>query len=505
MHSPDQGVRMAEGIENPNIPTRMTRWIENLPSPRFGGASALAATLGIAGAAWLLRIALDSALPPGFPYVTFFPAVVLTAFLFGVRLGTLSAVLCGAVAWYFFIEPIYSDGVAGKHVALGLYAFVVITDLALIHGMQVANRQLRKEREISRELAAAKEQIVQELQQQITERWQAVEALRESEVKTRLATHTAGIGLWQWHVETDEVRWDSTMFDLYGMQPTPKGVVQYADYIASLHPEDAAAQDQILRETVSNCSESARDFRIRRGDDGSVRHLRAVEVARAGADGKTEWVVGTNLDITDQVNRERHVQLLLGEVNHRAKNLLAVVLSVAKRTMGTNHEDFMTNFAARIQSLAAGQDLLVEKQWRGVELHALIRAQLSHYKDLIGHRITVTGDDIALSSSAVQAIGMTIHELVTNAGKYGALSNDRGRIALNWHAKGAAADRFVMTWQETGGPPVQPPARRGFGSIVTGDMVRMSLDAEVESDFAPSGFRWKLTCSVNNITEQDDA
>lgn len=97
---------------------------------------------------------------------------------------------------------------------------------------------------------------------------------------------------------------------------------------------------------------------------------------------------------------------------------------------------------------------------------------------------------------------MTIHELVTNAGKYGALSDDCGRINLNWHLEGAAADRFVMTWVETDGPPVTAPTRKGFGSTVTGEMVRMSLDAEIESDFAPSGFSWKLTCAIDEIIEQ---
>ena len=502
MASEQQAESGTERGRDRSVSGRVTRWIENLPSQRLGRTSALAATLGIAGAAWLLRIALDDALPPGFPYLTFFPAVVLTAFMFGARLGSLSALLCGLVAWYFFIHPTQSFNLAGKEVALGLYVFVVATDLALIHGMQIANRQLRKERELSRDLADAKEQVVRELQQQVTKRKLAVDALRESDVKTHLATRTAGIGLWQWNTGTDEVRWDDTMFELYGMPPTADGSVNYSDYLARVHPEDAPEQDRILRETVRNCSESTRDFRIRRGDDGSVRHLRAVEIARAGLDGKTEWLVGTNLDITDQKNRESHVQMLLGEINHRAKNLLAVVLSVAKRTHGTNHAEFMANFAARIQSLAAGQDLLVEKEWRGVNIHELIRAQLSHYKDLIGRRILLSGEDLALSSSAVQAIGMTIHELVTNAAKYGALSNDCGRITLNWHLEGAASDRFVMTWVETDGPPVTAPTRTGFGSTVTGDMVRAGLDAEVKSDFAPSGFSWKLTCAINEVIEQ---
>lgn len=482
---------------------RLTRWIEALPLTGVSSTVRLAITIGLVAVAWAARALIDDALPPGFPYVTFFPAVVLTAFVFGVRMGTLSALLCLIISWYYFVPPLYSFRIAGAEVALGLYIFIVATDLALIHGMQVANQQLLRERQISRDLAAANQQVVDELQRRDAERLQAIEALRESEVKTHLATETAGIGLWQWNIASGKVRWDNTMFELYGLAPTADRSVDYADYLARVHPDDVAEQDRRLRQTVRDCSRSLREFRITRGDDGSLRYIRAVEVARAGADGTTEWVVGTNLDITEQINRERHVQLLLGEVNHRAKNLLAVVLSVARRTSGSDHATFMTNFAARIRSLAAGQDLLVRNEWKGVQLDALIGTQLGHFKDLIGKRIILSGENTALSSSAVQAIGMALHELVTNASKYGALSTDGGAVALSWQRIcDPAGDRFEMMWTESGGPPVTAPTTSGFGSIVIGEMVTMSLDADVTSAFDPAGFRWSLNCPIGNIAEQ---
>jgi two-component sensor histidine kinase len=497
---------MIDTIPERGNESRVTRWIENLPLTRYGLPFNFVTTLVIVGLAWGARLLLHDALPAGFPYLTFFPAVILTSFLFGSRLGSLSALLCGALAWYYFIPPFNSFTITGNEVALGLYVFVVGTDLALIHEMQKANQQLRQERQLSQNLAAAKAQVAEDLQKRAEERMQAVVALRESEVKTQLATQTAGIGLWQWHIPTGNVHWDNTMFELYGVTPTPEGSVRYLDYISSVHPDDAADQDTVLQRTVAQCAESTREFRIRRGDDGRVRHLRAVEIARAGPDGTTEWVVGTNLDVTEQKSRERHIQLLLGEVNHRSKNLLAVVLSVAKRTSGENHNAFIKNFEARIQSLAAGQDLLVKNEWKGVGLKALISAQLGHYKDLMGDRILLSGDDIPLSSTAVQALGMTIHELVTNASKYGALSADYGRINLDWRrVHGDIGDRFVMTWVESGGPPVAAPTRRGFGSTVTGDMVCASLDAEVVSEFAPSGLSWKLDSPLSAIVEQESA
>lgn len=478
----------------------LTDWIERLPlaGTLFGSVG----TLAIFALAWLLRVVVDPALPSGFPYVTFFPAVIVTAFLFGARLGAVSALLCGIVAWYYFVPPIRSFQVDGAGVALCFYIFVVATDLALVHGMQLANQYLISERALNRELSAAKEQMVRELQERVTERREAADALIASEVKTRLATHTAGIGLWQWNVSTGQVRWDSTMFELYGLAPTADGAVQYSDYIASVHPDDAARQDVTLKDTVTRCGESEREFRILRGSDGKVRHIRAVEIARAGTDGKTEWVVGTNLDITEQKNREIHIQLLMREVNHRAKNILGVVMSVAQQTHGADHAEFLQNFLARLQALAAGQDVLVQNEWGGVQIQALVRAQLSHFKDLIGDRITLAGDEVRISPSAVQTIGMAIHELATNASKYGALSNDRGRITIGWqHINGIGSDRFVMTWTESDGPPVVSPKRLGFGSTLTGKVVKMSLSGEVAADYAPSGFSWRLDCPADNVIE----
>ena len=484
-------------------PGRLTGWVIRLPLADQNPALQTVGTLVIFALAWFLRVETAPMLPPGFPYVTFFPAVIITSFLFGVRFGLMSALLCGLTAWYYFIAPAYSFTIVGKQLALGFYVFVVATDLLLIHGMQAANRQLIMERQLNLDLANAKADLVLELEQRVAERKAALDELRESEIKAHLATETAGIGLWQWHVPSGHVTWDKTMFDLYGMPSTEDGVVTYSDYIASLHPDDAASQDAVLQDTVDTCSASKREFRIQSRDGGEVRNIRAVETARAGADGKTEWVVGTNLDITEEKNRERHVQLLMGEINHRAKNLLAVVLSVASQTRALDHAEFMKKFAARVQSLAAGQDVLVENEWKGVSLDALIRAQLSHFKDLIGPRINMSGDPVQMSPAAVQTIGMAVHELATNAAKYGALSNIEGRIDISWEKQsGETSEHLVVTWIESNGPTVFPPKERGFGSMLTGKIVEMGLNGQVTASFAPSGFSWRLDCPLEHVSER---
>ncbi len=139
----------------------------------------------------------------------------------------------------------------------------------------------------------------------------------------------------------------------------------------------------------------------------------------------------------------------------------------------------------------------------GVDLEKLIRSQLAHFTDLIGVRIDLRGPPLSISASAAQTLGMALNELATNAGKYGALSNSAGRVEVAWNLEdaGDGAERFVMSWRESGGPPVTKPAWTGFGSTVISDMTRMSLDADVDLDFAPGGLTWRLRSLGDKILE----
>lgn len=154
------------------------RWLELFPIARDRPLLGVTATLAIVAAAWQLRIVADPLLPDGFPYVTFFPAVIVTAFLFGVRLGSLAALLCGLLAWYFFIPPARSFMLThGAGFALAFYVFVVATDLALVHWMQVANRYLAQEREVNRTLAGTREMLFRELQHRVSNNLQVAAGL----------------------------------------------------------------------------------------------------------------------------------------------------------------------------------------------------------------------------------------------------------------------------------------------------------------------------------------
>jgi two-component sensor histidine kinase len=201
--------------------------------------------------------------------------------------------------------------------------------------------------------------------------------------------------------------------------------------------------------------------------------------------------VGTVQDITERKEREERERLLVREMNHRVKNILSVVDAIAHQTAAKNPEDLVERFSERIRALSANQDLLFRNEWKGVDIEDLVRAQLSHFADLIGSRIAVRGPKLRLKAAGAQAIGLALHELATNAGKYGALSADTGRVDVSW---GTDADTFTMNWTEREGPPVSAPKRSGFGTTVMKAMAEHSVQGTAELDYAPSGLTWSLTC-----------
>lgn len=205
--------------------------------------------------------------------------------------------------------------------------------------------------------------------------------------------------------------------------------------------------------------------------------------------------IGTALveaaDLREQA--EQQILLLMREVNHRSKNMLAVVQAIARQMPAEDPKLFVRQFSNRIVGLAASQDLLIESNWQGVHVADLVRSQLALFRELIGTRIEITGPLVRLQPPAAQAIGMALHELATNASKYGALSDDNGKVGVTWHLEGLGETReFVLIWTEKGGPPVKPPSRRGFGYTIMVAMVEKSLDAKVSIEYAESGLVWKV-------------
>jgi PAS domain S-box-containing protein len=205
-------------------------------------------------------------------------------------------------------------------------------------------------------------------------------------------------------------------------------------------------------------------------------------------------------DMTERKRFEKHIQLLMNEVNHRAKNLLSVVQAVARQTARTaDPATFASLLSERIQGLAASQDLLVKNRWTNVGVSELVQAQLSHFNSMFGTRVVIEGPPARLSPAAAQGIGMALHELTTNAVKYGALSNANGRIRIYWENVAAAEPLFVMHWLEEGGPAVVVPTRKGFGNRVIERMAEGAVDGKVEIEYRSTGFYWKLTTRSANL------
>jgi two-component sensor histidine kinase len=209
---------------------------------------------------------------------------------------------------------------------------------------------------------------------------------------------------------------------------------------------------------------------------------------------------GTVQDITERKEREEKERLLMREIDHRAKNMLSVVASVAHQTAARSPEEFIERFSERIQALSVNQDLLIRSEWQGVDVEDLARAQLAHFANLVGSRINVDGPKLRLNAAAAQAIGLSLHELATNSGKYGALSTDGGRVDIRWGTAGC--NTFTMSWTEREGPPVSAPKQRGFGTVVMKAMAERTLGGTVDLDYAPSGVTWRLTCPATNALER---
>jgi PAS domain S-box-containing protein len=349
--------------------------------------------------------------------------------------------------------------------------------------------------------------LMAELRETAAKRQAAEDVLRDRERRLQLALAAAQLGSWEQDPVRHTLSGDARTREIFDLTMDE---ITSDELMERVHPDDRESVAAALVEMLDpvDPKRSAVEFRIRRRN-GEVRWLETLGLAHfagTGGEQRPVSIVGTVADITarKEMEEERKARaekehLLMREMNHRAKNMLSVVDAIAHQTATRSPEDFVTRFSERIQSLSASQDLLLRTEWKGVEIESLVHAQLAHFADLIGTRIAADGPTLRLKASSAQAIGLALHELATNAGKYGALSSKAGRVDIRWDAVDGV---FSMSWAESGGPPVTPPKRRGFGSVVTGIMAERSVNGTVELDYcAPAGVRWRLTCPAANALE----
>ncbi|MGJ3230603.1 MAG: PAS domain-containing protein [Oceanicaulis sp.] len=230
------------------------------------------------------------------------------------------------------------------------------------------------------------------------------------------------------------------------------------------------------------------EFESEAGPNGVIDLMLSPEL---DANGAVRRVIASAVDITERKQAAERIELLLQEVNHRSKNMLGLVQAVARQTRGADLADYRDKFLRRLAGLSAAQDLVTARDWGDVELGDLVDGQLGAFSAEIGRRIQIDGArDVRVSARAAQGLGMAIHELVTNACKYGALANAHGRVTLSWRCE---PDGLSMDWIEQGGPEVAAPSGSGFGSVVIKTVVADALGGAVSVDYHRDGLRWRLT------------
>jgi two-component sensor histidine kinase len=219
-------------------------------------------------------------------------------------------------------------------------------------------------------------------------------------------------------------------------------------------------------------------------------------VSKVGdAAGRPEYVVAVVQDISERMEAEERRRLLLAELSHRVKNTLATVLSIVVRTSKSSRsrEEFHEDLEARLKSLAETHTLLSREDWAGAELNAIAAGELRPLLAEKAGRVRIEGPRVYLKPHAALSLHLVLHELTTNAAKYGALSAVGGRVDLTWVVEPPGTARaLVLRWRESSGPKVAPPERRGFGTTMIVDAVEYELDAKTSLEYREDGFCYDL-------------
>lgn len=224
---------------------------------------------------------------------------------------------------------------------------------------------------------------------------------------------------------------------------------------------------------------------------GAPRYYALTVEAKRDSTGAVVGLVGTTLDLTERRRDEKRIRLMLRELTHRSKNLLAVIQAMARKTasLSGDLDGFVSDFSLRLRAIAAAHDLLVSQSWHGAGLRELLCGSLAPTIDPGSSQVVLEGEPMMLTPNAAQNLGLAFHELTTNASKYGALSVPTGRLTVRWER---LADGARISWVERGGPSVAPPERRGFGRVLLERLVGTTLNGSVDLDFRPEG----LVCEI---------
>jgi PAS domain S-box-containing protein len=307
------------------------------------------------------------------------------------------------------------------------------------------------------------------------------------------------LGSLELDIATGTVLGSDTFWDIWGLSRRDSVHISILENIV-------LAEDKDIRSTPETRTAGSAvpnvEYRIRRPDNGEIRWLsRHIEFVH-DENGKPVKMFGIVQDITEQKEARSRQEMLMHELEHRIKNILAMVTAIATQTLKDGDlETVRKNFADRLRALASAHDILNKTRWTAASMAEVIEASIA---PLPVARITTRGPDIALQPNMALSMALCLHELGTNALKYGALSVADGRVEINWEIRaGEVGDHetLVWTWSETGGPRVGKPTRKGFGSQLISRVLAADFSGDVEIDYRPSGLQVVLTAPFARQTQ----
>jgi PAS domain S-box-containing protein len=335
------------------------------------------------------------------------------------------------------------------------------------------------------------EQLNRELEARVAERTAELAAstrqLRQSERLRSLALAAGQMGSWEWNVKRDSTVWDQGLYDIFGVDPST--FVPTTETVRPLiNPEDLELLVRAFRKATKDANTFQTEFRVLR-PNGDVRWCTGTAAASFDDNGRLIWISGVIADITERKQVEERQILLAEEVDHRARNVVAVVQSIMRLTRAETIEDYIGALDGRIGALSNAHRLLAGSRWEGADLTRLVEEEFAPYRAAGNERVSTRGPVVLLPPATAQTIALAVHELATNAAKYGALSTDTGRVDLTWQTK---SGKLELVWAESGGPEITPPHRPGYGSraIIAG--IERQLGGLVNFDWQASGLRCTL-------------